>query len=233
MAGAHLVVSFAPFIGFDEPNGFGQFNKTLFLQFLSASLYSLTLYIGLLIAIHAIKYLFNVEFSDQIEMDLAIVIFTFFHTVFFLNKIPDDLHNLDQQTDYPNGLKIFTQYVLLPLEVVYLIILYAYTGKILFQWKLPEGSGDDKQTKSKEWRLQSENKGSTISLYRNNRKVMDLEIAKKTDDLAKEFGNQSMDVPQSKLIFSYASEEDQIRVVVRSIAKSGDTYFVRGILLYK
>jgi hypothetical protein len=56
-------------------------------------------------------------------------------------------------------------------------------------------SGDDKQTKSKEWRLQSENKGSSISLYRNNRKVMDLEIAKKTDDLAKEFGNQCNGCP--------------------------------------
>jgi hypothetical protein len=42
-----------------------------------------------------------------------------------------------------------------------------------------------------------------------------------------------MDVPQSKLIFSYASEEDQIKVVVRSIAKGDDIYFVRGILLYK
>ncbi|WAC11209.1 DUF4153 domain-containing protein [Dyadobacter pollutisoli] len=139
MAGAHLIVSFAPFIGFDEPNGFWQFNKTLFLQFLNASLYSLTLFIGLLIAIQAIKYLFKVELSAQIEMDLAVVIFTFFHTVFFLSKIPDNLGDLERQTKYPNGLKIFTQYVLLPLEVVYVIILYAYTGKIIFQWKLPEG----------------------------------------------------------------------------------------------
>jgi hypothetical protein len=468
MAGAHLIVSFAPFIGFDEPNGFWQFNKTLFLQFLNASLYSLTLYIGLLVAIQAIKYLFNVEFSDHIEMDLAIVIFTFFHTVFFLNKIPDDLRNLDQQTEYPNGLKIFTQYVLLPLEVIYLIILYAYTGKILFQWRLPEGgvaylvlafsvagifallllyplrknqgerwiqifsrryylallplivllfigisrrigdygitenryiiavlavwlagitfyflsgkrddirwipislsilcfllpigpwnifavsrnsqlkqfhtilaghkilnakgqiagkvtmkpgdyerltsiitffryreqpglepyfadfsgkdrkeyeyyrkmevalekhietsnprsannyanfstefsdsadkeiavqgfnkmvffdTGDERLTKTREWRFQSENKGNTIGIYHNDKKVTDLEIARKADDLFKEFGNSSMDVPQEKLIFRY--KEPQIQVVVRSFSKGDKRYFVRGILLYK
>ncbi|MEO6283430.1 MAG: DUF4153 domain-containing protein [Dyadobacter sp.] len=470
LAGAHLVVSFAPFIGFDEPNGFWQFNKTLFLQFLNALLYSLTLFIGLLIAIQAIKYLFKVEFSAQIEMDLAIVIFTFFHTVFFLNKIPDNLRDLDQQTEYPNGLKIFTQYVLLPLEVIYLIILYAYTGKILFEWKLPEGgvaylvlafsiagifallllyplrknqddrwiqifsrryylallplivllfigitrrigdygitenryivavlaiwlavitiyflsgkrddirwipislsilcfllpmgpwnifevsknsqlkqfhnilaehkilnaknqitgkikmkagdyeeltsiiaffrsreqiglepyfegfseknrkeyeyyrkmevvlerhievslttparnyanfssefsdsaskeilvqgfdkmtffdSGDEKQTRSKEWNIRPDNKGSKLSLYRNNKKVTDLEIAKKVKELTAEFGNQSMDIPQEKLVFTHKDAQNQIKVVVRSISKNDDTYFVQGILLYK
>lgn len=139
MAGSHLLVSYIPFIGFQESNGFWQFNKTLFLQFLNATLYSVTLYIGLLIAVETVKFLFNIKFLFEIEADLSIVIFTLFHTIFFLSKIPENLTGLESEIDYPSGLKIFTQYVLLPLEVVYLLILYAYTAKILFQWHLPEG----------------------------------------------------------------------------------------------
>jgi len=139
MAGAHLLVSYVAFIGFKETNGFWQLNKTFFLQFLNATLYAVTLFIGLYIAIETVKFLFGIEFIFEIKTDLAILIFTLFHTVFFLDKIPASLTDLEQQTDYPAGLKIFTQYVLLPLEVVYLFILYAYTAKIVFQWRLPDG----------------------------------------------------------------------------------------------
>ncbi|QRR02648.1 DUF4153 domain-containing protein [Dyadobacter sandarakinus] len=139
MLAAHLLVSFAAFTGFHEPNGFWQFNKTLFLQILNATLYAVTLYLGLLIAVETVRLLFNIHYEFKIEADLAAVIFALFHTIFFLSKIPPNLGALEQQTDYPAGLKIFTQYVLLPLEVVYLLILYAYTGKIIVQWQLPEG----------------------------------------------------------------------------------------------
>ena len=138
-AGAHLLVSYAPFMRTNELNGFWQFNRILFLQFLNATLYSSTLYVGLIIAIQTIKFLFSIKFSFEIEADLAVFIFSFFHTIFFLSKIPTQLDNLEQEAVYPSGLKVFTQYVLLPLEVVYLVILYAYMGKILFQWTLPDG----------------------------------------------------------------------------------------------
>ena len=46
---------------------------------------------------------------------------------------------LESQKAYSRGVKLFTQYVLLPLEVVYLLILYVYTAKILIQWQLPQG----------------------------------------------------------------------------------------------
>lgn len=135
----HLLVSFVPFIGFDERNGFWQFNKNLFLQFLSATLYAATLYIGLVIAIETIKFLFDVDFGFKVEMDLFLLIANFFHTVFFLSGLPERLEVMEQETTYPKGLKIFTQFVLLPLEVIYLVILYVYTGKILINWQLPDG----------------------------------------------------------------------------------------------
>lgn len=136
LAGGHLLVSYAPFIGTNDKEGFWQFNKTLFIQFLNATLYSATLFIGLLIAVQVVKYLFEIESQFSIEIDLFLTVFCFFHTIFFLSKIPQP-HDI--QFDYPHGLKVFTQYVLLPLEVLYLAILYAYAGKIVVQWQLPQG----------------------------------------------------------------------------------------------
>lgn len=136
LAGAHLLVSYSPFIGFNDKEGFWQFNKTLFLQFLNATLYAATLYIGLLIALQTVKYLFGITYTFSVEMDLFIAVSSFFHTIFFLSKIPKIT---DIPDSYPNGLKVFTQYVLLPLEVVYLVILYAYMSKIIVQWQLPQG----------------------------------------------------------------------------------------------
>jgi hypothetical protein len=136
---AHLLVSFVPFIGFNEPNGFWQFNKTLFLQFLSATLYAATLFIGIVIAIETVKFLFDIDYGFKIEADLFFLVANLFHTVFFLSGLPDRLELMEQETTYPKGLKIFTQFVLLPLEVIYLVILYVYTGKILVNWQLPDG----------------------------------------------------------------------------------------------
>jgi len=39
----------------------------------------------------------------------------------------------------PKGLRIFVQFILIPLVVLYLLILYAYMGKIIVQWSLPQG----------------------------------------------------------------------------------------------
>src|SRR5690606_15929395 len=40
---------------------------------------------------------------------------------------------------YPKGLKIFTQYVLIPLMTIYLAILLVYEVKILVEWEMPKG----------------------------------------------------------------------------------------------
>ncbi|TAL62636.1 MAG: DUF4153 domain-containing protein, partial [Bacteroidetes bacterium] len=56
-----------------------------------------------------------------------------------LAGVPQNLDELETTTDYPKGLKIFTQFVLLPLVTIYLIILYAYGIKIIIQWELPKG----------------------------------------------------------------------------------------------
>lgn len=142
MTGTHLLVSLSPFAGKGfslERNGFWQFNLNLFMRILLTGVYSGVLYTGLSIAILSFDKLFNIDFIPEIYGQLFFFILGVFNTWFFLSGMPENLEELEAQDFYPKGLKIFTQYVLLPLVIIYLLILYLYMGKIIIQWQLPVG----------------------------------------------------------------------------------------------
>jgi hypothetical protein len=136
----HLLVSFAPYLGKGNLNGFWQFNKNLFLRFLTAIFYSGVLFAGLAIALVAIDSLFNVKIDYKIYLKLLSIVGVGFNTIFFLAGIPVNYHQLDGDKTYPKGLKIFTQYVLIPLMTIYLAILLIYEVKISIEWQLPKGT---------------------------------------------------------------------------------------------
>ncbi len=135
----HLIIAFVPFTAKDELNGFWQYNKILFLRILLSALYTIVLYLGLALAILAVEKLFKVDVNNKIYPDLWIVLAGIFNTWFFLAGIPLDFSLLDFKKDYPKGLKIFTQYILLPLISIYLLILYAYMFKIILTAQWPAG----------------------------------------------------------------------------------------------
>jgi hypothetical protein len=135
----HLLVAFAPYTASARPNGFWQYNKILFLRFLTALLYSWVLYAGLAIALAAVDKLFGAGVSPKSYLRLWIVIAFLFNTWFFLAGIPEDLAALDERTDYPPGLRVFAQNVLVPIVVLYLTILTAYLAKVLFTRQWPNG----------------------------------------------------------------------------------------------
>jgi hypothetical protein len=130
----HLLVSFAPKT---TTEAFWEYNKQLFLRILTAGLYSGVLYIGLCIAIGSTDFLFDLDLDYKIYLRLFVVIAGLFNTVFFLAGVPEHFENLHQ--DYPKGLKIFTQYVLIPLATIYLSIILLYEGKVILEWSLPKG----------------------------------------------------------------------------------------------
>jgi hypothetical protein len=97
------------------------------------------LFAGLAAAIAAMNFLFNFKF----EWDTFSILFTWivgiFSTLFFLGGVPANFESLEADVSYPKGLKVFTQYVLIPLATVYVVILLSYEIKILVQWELPKG----------------------------------------------------------------------------------------------
>jgi len=135
----HLLVAFAPFVLADEMNGLWQYNKSLFIGILTSGIYSAVLFGGLALALLAIENLFDVKVNDDFYFDLWLVIAGIFNTWFFLSGVPKDVPRLERATDYPKGLKVFTLYVLIPLITVYLVILYAYVGKIVITSNWPVG----------------------------------------------------------------------------------------------
>lgn len=139
LVGMHFFVAIAPYMGKGRINGFWHYNKALFLRFLTASLYSTVLYTGLAVAILAVENLFSIDISWRRYLQLWAVIAGMFNTWFFLAGVPKQIDDLDGQSDYPRGLKIFTQFVLIPLVTIYLLILYGYETKIIVEWSWPKG----------------------------------------------------------------------------------------------
>ncbi len=130
----HLLVSFAPKTSID---GFWEYNKQLFLRILTAQLYSWVLFIGICVAVGSADFLFSLDLDSKIYLRLFILIVGLFNTIFFLAGVPHNYQNLQQQ--YPKGLKVFTQYVLIPLASIYLTIILFYEAKVLLAWSLPMG----------------------------------------------------------------------------------------------
>lgn len=130
----HLLVAVAPLSTIE---GFWEYNKQLFIRILTAQLYSWVLFAGLCIAVASADFLFTLDIDSKIYLRLYILIIGLFNTIFFLAGVPHITENLEQQ--YPKGLKVFTQYVLIPLATIYLLIILTYEGKVLLEWSLPKG----------------------------------------------------------------------------------------------
>ncbi len=137
--GLHLLVAISPFIGRGELGGFWEFNKTLFIRILTGALYSVVLGVGLSIALLALDQLLGVNVPDLTYARLWIFIAFIFNTWFFLGGVPEDTSELDSRVMYPVGLKVFAQYILVPIVSIYLVILTAYLVKIVATRVWPSG----------------------------------------------------------------------------------------------
>jgi hypothetical protein len=136
--GLHWLIAVIGFGG-QEVNGFWLFNKRLFLRMLTTFLYSIVLYVGVALAFLAIDKLFNADVHWEVYQECWWVFGGLFSVWFFLSGFPKTFENPVEISDYPRGLKIFTQYVLLSLVMIYLLILYAYMFKIVFTAHWPAG----------------------------------------------------------------------------------------------
>ncbi len=135
----HLLVSFVPFAFSRQLNAFWHYNKILFIRLLASILYSAFIFIGLAIALTSLKLLFDIGVPAELYFEIWIVLIGFFNTWFFVSGIPNDFDSLEQIFEYPKALKTFSQFVLLPLLGLYILILYSYGTKILLLWDWPKG----------------------------------------------------------------------------------------------
>lgn len=135
----HLCASIFPYVGRAEGPAFWQFNKLLFLRALTTALYVVVLFAGLAAAIAAVDVLFAAKLDGDNYARLFIVVSIAFSTWFFVAGIPEPLTSLEQTSDYPDGLRRFAQYLLIPLVAIYLVILTTYLGKVIITRVWPSG----------------------------------------------------------------------------------------------
>ncbi len=136
---AHLTVAVLPFMGSTLDRAFWQYNRLLFVRYLVAGLFAAVLFAGLAIALAAIHQLFGVKIDGEWYGRLWIVIALVFHPWFFLGGVPRELNALEARDDYPAGLKVFAQFILIPVVTVYLLILTAYLLRVVVTRTWPSG----------------------------------------------------------------------------------------------
>lgn len=135
----HLAVAFSAFLQKGNLSSFWEFNKSLFLRFITASVYTIVVYAGICGALLACEELFALEVNGKVYGTIFFWCNIFFQSCIFLAGITNKENLYAEQILYPNPLKIFAQYILLPIAALYLGILYAYEIKILLAFTLPKG----------------------------------------------------------------------------------------------
>ncbi len=136
---SHLLVSFLPFVGKNLEFNFWQYNKNLFINIFLTAVFTGVLTGGIMLAIAAVDNLFDFNFNSRYYYNTFSFLSIFGSCFIFLLFNEKGLPYLEKKADYPVILKFFTQYVLVPLLLIYAVILYFYSAKILINWELPRG----------------------------------------------------------------------------------------------
>lgn len=136
---SHLLVSFVPFLDKNRELNFWQYNKNLFVNIFLTIIFTGVLTGGVELAVLAVDKLFDFDFNNKLYADLFFVLAIFGSCFIFLLFNEIGLNYLEKDGKYPVILKFFTQFILIPLLFIYVIILYFYSFKILINWQLPRG----------------------------------------------------------------------------------------------
>ena len=94
---------------------------------------------GLSAALASIHYLFDVKIDSEVYADIATFAGTLFGPLCALSWVSREFYFKEEECKTFPGLKFIINWLLAPLVILYLVILYAYLVKIMFTWELPRG----------------------------------------------------------------------------------------------
>jgi len=134
----HVFLIFSPFLTSWQTHKFWNYLKAITYALLRSLIYSLVLFIGLSLAIVALEFLFDADFNSYIYLQNFIFCLGIVNTFIYLSDFPK-LKDLEETIDFNKAIEVLILYILIPLSLLYIVIVYAYALKILFQWELPRG----------------------------------------------------------------------------------------------
>ncbi len=115
------------------------FALRLLLNFVLCGLIGLVLWGGLSLLLTSLNWLFSVSLSWKWYVTTGVLFALYLPTLLFLGRIPDGEAKHDRtplrSTFHGNVMR----YIFVPLEGLYVLVLFAYAIRILVQWELPNG----------------------------------------------------------------------------------------------
>ncbi|WP_158975166.1 DUF4153 domain-containing protein [Cellulophaga sp. L1A9] len=134
----HLFILFAPFILKWDKNAYWNYLKNTSIAIIRSLFYSGILYLGLILALAAIGALFEVHIKSRRYGQLFIFCLGIVNTWIYLSDFPKNIFK-ETTIYFEKTLEVLVKFILIPLVILYILILYAYSGKIIIEWELPKG----------------------------------------------------------------------------------------------
>ncbi|MDX1917386.1 MAG: DUF4153 domain-containing protein [Rickettsiaceae bacterium] len=140
LLGVMIILPVSPYILDDlQETRIAHFAARLVSSTMFSFLVIIILCIGVSSALTTINDLLDIKIPSLIHSNIWVIGLALFCPILLLYRVSADV---DEKTieEYPNGLAFILSYILSPLLIVYLLILYAYIIKILITWTLPKGT---------------------------------------------------------------------------------------------
>ena len=104
--------------------------RTLLVRMGVAGIFTAVLTGGLALAVTSLNVLFDLPIEDEVYGTISVLCIGLFNTMVVLAGVPRATD--EPQSDLPVALRWFVQFVLIPLVLIFLVILYAYGVRVVF-----------------------------------------------------------------------------------------------------
>lgn len=114
------------------------YSKKILFSLVITSLFTLIVIIGINTALYASDKLFDLDILGKRYLQLDLFIIGYFSISYFLSLIPKQDKNYSQIIQNSKLESFFTKFLLTPLSILYFVILYAYSFKVIFSFIWPK-----------------------------------------------------------------------------------------------
>jgi hypothetical protein len=137
---AFFFVFVAGFLSDKEDGEVWMFIFTTIRRIALSVLFGIVAFIGIMLALGALDILLGIKIDNKVPPSIFFFIACFgspIHALAGLARISDKMWLANEK--YPTFIRFLTQFIILPLVAIYMVILYLYCGKAIISWNWPSG----------------------------------------------------------------------------------------------
>ena len=134
-----LGIMIAPYLTSGDDISVWFFNRTMWFGVVVSYAALIMFAGGLSVALSAIQVLFDMRIKSEIYGDIWSFAALVLGPVYALSWVPKKFEFTEEDCNDPPGLKFIVNWISAPMVFVYLLILYAYFGKIIMTGEIPNG----------------------------------------------------------------------------------------------